>query len=248
MKTIREVLFELKEHGSYVINKEENIVITREQIGEMITSNYEEAAKCLEENIFMEAFVAADPQMVETLHTLEGKYESSEQILFHLQYQLNPALTFSYKDLIYRDVATLGEGILAGKAEKAVVLEAMGKKLFSYYAKFKNFDAVRSDIIERIEFAENYITKNPEIAYHLLGYYLSERKYYKYEGHKFLSIVAFYTYLSNKKKLVKFSATMTEDYLFIAWLFCLGNCETYEKWLAEIARIDNMDYEVAHQK
>lgn len=246
MKTIREILTQLKEKASYVIDREKNIALTREQIGETISADYEEAVICLEENLFMDAFVAADKEMAEVLQTLEGKFALSEQILYHLQYALNPNMPFSYKDIIYRDVSTMGNAILDGKAEKATIVEAMKNKLISLYAKLKTLDEVRTDIIEHIDFAENYLEKNADIAYYLLGYYLSDRKYYKYEGHKFLSVVTLYTYLTNKKKLIKFSNTMEKDLLFITWLYCLGNGQTYEKWANEVHRIEIMDYEKFH--
>lgn len=244
MKSIKEIFELLKETKHYLIDTENKVVLSREQIGEAISASYEEAVEVLESNLMMEAFQVADPEMAEKLHTIEGKYSKSEQILFHLQYELNPSLPFSYRDIIYRDVVTLGKAILKGKAERAIIVEAMNCKLFSHYVKIKQLDLARSDIVELVDFAENYVPKDENISYHLLGYYLSDRKHYTYDGKKFLSVVTLYTYLVKKKQLKRFSEKALDDVLFSAWLFSLGNCETYEKWLSEVKRIDELNYEV----
>ncbi len=248
MQSIKEILNLLKETKHYLVDTENKVVLSREQIGETISANYTEAVEALESSLFMDAFEAGDADMAQKLHTIEGKYSKSEQILFHLQYELNPNLPFSYREIIYRDVKTMGETILKGKAEREVILEAMKLKMFSFYARYKQLDQARSDIIELVEFAENYIYKSVDIAYYLLGYYLSDRKYYKYDGHKFVSVVTLYTYLTEKKRLKSFSNTADDDILFIAWIYALGNYAIYEKWSSEVHRIDELNYEVFNNK
>lgn len=243
MKSLNEMLILLKQLGHYSIDREENIVLTREQIGDAISFNYQEAQVALETNLFMDTFKSCDNEMANILLNLESKFEDSNQILFHLQYALDPNLTFTYKEMIYRDISKIGEQILIGRGEKNTIIEAMRLRLFSHYARLKQLDTVRADLIEHIEKAENYLDKDPEIAIYLLGYFLTDRKYYVFEGKKFLSVVTLYEYLCNKKKLIKFSKGMEQDILFIAWLFSLDKGDVYEKWLKEVETIDNIEYE-----
>jgi len=243
MNSVKEILLKLKELGGYVIDTNQKLVITREQLGETISTNYEDAVEALEEGLFLDAFEVADPGMNDILKAIEGKYADANQVIFYLQYELNPNLPFTYKEILYRDVATLGQAILNDKGEKETILEAIKFKLFSFYAKFKQLDLVRTNIIDIIDYAENYYEKNKDTAYVLLGYCLSDRKYYKYDNKKFLSVVTFYTYLTDKKKLTRFSNEMDKDILFTCWLYSLGHAETYERWLETVKKIDMLDYD-----
>lgn len=246
MKKLNEVLKELKEIGHYIIDTENKIVITREQLGEMISSDYDEAIECLDNDLFLEAFMVADKPMLTVLQDLQARFDQSERILFHLQYELAPNLQFSYRDVIYRDVASLGNAILEDKAEKAVIMEAMRYKMISFYARYKKLDEARVDIVNRLDFAENYMEKDPEIAYLLVGHLLTDRVYYIYNGRKFKSIITLYSYLSDKKKMMAFSKTMEDDVRFKAWLFYLGFADTYDKWKQRIKEIDYEDFQAVY--
>jgi hypothetical protein len=247
MKKLHDVLQQLKETGHYLIDTENKQVLTREQIGEMISNDYIEAVECLEDNSFMETFQVADQPMADLLQTLESKYEKPEQILFYLQYELSPNLPFSYREIVYRDVQSMGNAILTDKAEKETILEAMKLKMFSFYARYKELDAAKEKIVEQIDFAENYIIKHQDIAYYLLGYILADRNYYKYGRRKFKSLVVFYSYLVEKKKLLSFSKRIDDDLLFMAWLYYLGHAEIIEKWKEEVNRVTELEFSVLHK-
>jgi len=248
MKKLNEVLKELADIGHYIIDTENKLVITREQLGEMISNDYNEAIACLDSDLFLEAFSKADKPMLAVLQDLQARYDQSERILFHLQYELNSNLQFSYRDIIYRDVKSMGEAILNDKAEKAVIMEAMRYKMISFYARFKHLDEARIDIINRLDFAENYMEKDPEIAYLLVGHLLTDKAYYQYNGKKFKSIITLYSYLKESKKFMAFSKTMENDVHFKAWLFYLGFADTYDKWQERVETIDKEDFQANYNE
>lgn len=230
MLTLKEVLLTLREKQSYELNLKELVVLTKEQLGEMISADFEQALACLEDGALEAAFQAADPVTAAALADLKKQFLSPVDIIFHLQYILNPKLQFSYKDNVYRDIVTLGEKILNGKAEKEDIMNAMASGLVSHYLLVKGVDKEEQDIVDGVRYCEEYLKKDKEIAYMLLGYYLSGRKYYRYHGRKFLTITTFYDYLMAKQVFNRFAKEISGNVLFLTWLYYLGHEAIVEKW------------------
>lgn len=238
MLTLKEVLLQLKEKRSYELNLKELIVLTKEQIGEMISADFTQALVCLEEGIMDAAFEAADPEMAATLYNLKKQILVPNNLIFHLQYILNPKLQFSYKDNVYRDIVTLGEKILNGKAEKEDMIEAMQNRLVSHYLIVKGFDKEDEVRLAGVKYCESYLEKDKEVAYVLLGYYLSGRKYYRFQGRKFLTVTTLYDYLMAKQVFGRFAKGISENMLFKAWLYYLGFDKVVEQWNQLLIELD----------
>ena len=238
MLTLKEVLIELKEKKSYELNLKELIVLTKEQIGEMISADFDQALACLEDGTMEAAFEAADSEVAAALYQLKKDVGSPLNVVFHLQYILNPKLQFSYKDNVYRDIVTLGEKILNGKAEKEDIIEAMSSHLVSHYLKVKGLDKEDEARVNGVIYCENYLGYDKEVAYMLLGYYLCGRKFYRYQGRKFLTVATLYDYLMAKHTFGRFSKGIGENILFKAWLYYLGHNTIVEKWNDLVIELD----------
>lgn len=238
MLTLKNVLTTLKEKKSYELNLTGLVVLTREQIGEMLSANYAQALECLEEGLILEAFEAADEPVAAEVRRLQNELERPEEVVFHLQYILNPKLQFSYKDIVYRDIVSLGNKILNDKADKEVLIDAMKSHLLTRYLVLKGFKEEDEERVKGVFFAETYLETHVDIAYLLLGYYLSGRKYYRYKRRKFLTVENLYDYIMAKQSFSNFSKGMGENYLFQAWLFYIGYKDAVEKWQHLVVELD----------
>lgn len=238
MLTLKEVLTTLKEKKGYEVNLKGLVVLTREQIGEMISADFNQALVCYEEGILESAFEQADGEVFDAIANLKKQLLAPVDIIFHLQYILNPKLQFSYKENVYRDIVTLGEKILNSKADKTEILEAMASGLVSHYLKVKEMEKEDLKMVEGVKYCEAYLSKDREIAYTLLGYYLSGRKYYRYNGRKFLTVPPLYDYLMAAQCFGRFSKDIDTNVLFKAWLYYLGYDKIVEKWNELVVDLD----------
>ena len=162
MLTLKEVLITLRDKKNYEVNLKGLVVLTREQIGEMMSADFNQAIGCLEEGIIESAFAQADTEVASSIAGLKRQLVAPVDIIFHLQYILNPKLQFSYKDNVYRDVVTMGEKILNDRTDKEDILEAMASGLVSHYLSVKEMEKEDPKMVEGVKYCENYISKNPE--------------------------------------------------------------------------------------
>ena len=239
MLKLREVLNLVIENKTFAIDPDNRVVITQQQLGEMIANDYESAINCIKDGTFEEALVSASGDLYYSYLDLKGKYSDPYVLVFHLQYLLAPRLPFIYRDLSYRTIDKVGVAIYRRVANRTQILEAMKSHLFSSYLALRNFNEKFSDVINGVIFAENYASVDENIAYDLLSIYLSLRNYYKFNNKKFYSVEQLYTYLMKKQKLKKFSKTIDSDSVFFAWLYYLGKAEEIAVWKKKVKEIDN---------
>lgn len=239
MLKLREVLNLIIENKAFTIDPENRVVLTQQQLGEMIANDYDEAVVCLKEGLLEEAFVAASGDIYCLYLDVKGKYQNPEEIIFHLQYALAPRLPFIYRDLSYRTIDKLGIAIYKRVANRTQILEAMKSHLISAYIANRNFSEKFANLVAGVIFAENYANVDENIAYDLLSAYLSLRDYYKYNKKKFYSVEALYLYLTKKGKLNKFAKTIDSDSVFFAWLYFLGKAEDIAAWKKKVIDTDN---------
>ena len=243
MWSLKEILEKLETQRSYVIDPNAKIILTQEQLGEALSSNFEDAMEVLADGSLLRALQAVDESMADKLINYQRDFLSPEVLLFCLQYDLNPNLPFSYRDIAHREIRTLGEAILSGKAEKELWVQSMRHQLMSFYVKLKKIDVSSPEIYEGVLFTERYLDTNADVAYVTLGYYLSERKFYRFQNRRFLSVTDFYRYLAHRKLFKAFARTMEQDLLFFGWLYYLGNVDTVERWLKTVGEIDALAYQ-----
>ena len=239
MLKLREVLNLIRENGTFAIDPENKVVLTEQQLGEMIANDYDEAVACIKDGALEEALAATNGDAYFTFLDLKGKHSNPYELVFHLQYALAPRLPFIYRDLSYRTVDKLGVAIYRRVANRTQILEAMKLHLFSSYLSNRNFSEKFASLVSGVIFAENYANVDENIAYDLLSAHLSLRDYYKYNGKKFYSIEALYLYLTKHGKLKKFSKTIESDSVFFAWLYFLGKAEEIAVWKKKVNDIDN---------
>lgn len=239
MLKLKEVLALIEEKKTFAIDPENKVVLTKQQLGEMIGINFEESIECLKDGSIERALKAVNGEPYYAFLDIVGKYDDPYVVIFHLQYELAPRLSFNYRDVTYRTIDQLGNAIYNRKANRKIIVEAMKKHLFSEYLALRNFEEKFSYMVEGVAFAEEYVTVDENIAYDLLSQHLSLRKWYKFKGRKFYSVPALYEFLSKKHLFNKFSKTMEQDTLFFAWLFYLGNYELVVKWKKRVDEIDS---------
>jgi len=230
MWSLDEILRKLEETKSYCYDKDNQIVLTKEQIGECISTNFEDAIEFYESNQLLETFEKVDAEIANKIKEYRNTYSTSEEVIFRLQYDFNPGLLFSYKEFVFRDIKQLGDAILNKDIEIDAVEEILKLKLISYYLRIKKIDTIDEKMFDAILLAEDYVSRSKEVAYYLLGYILGDIKYYKYGKQKFESVIDLYAYLSKKKKIGIFSKVVEKDPIFFAWLFYLGNKSIVDQW------------------
>ena len=239
MLKLREVLKLITEYKAFAIDPENKVVLTKQQLGEMIANDYDEAVACLKDGALDEALVSASGDFYYTYVDLKGKYQDPYELIFQVQYELAPRLPFIYRDLSYRTVDKLGKSISRRVANRTQVLEAMKLHLFSSYLAKRNFNEKFGNLVSGVIFAENYAYIDENIAYDLLSAHLSLRDYYKFNGKKFYTIESLYLYLTKKGLLKKFAKNIDSDSVFFAWIYFLGKAEDVALWKKKIAEIDN---------
>ena len=104
MLKLRDVLKLITEYKAFAIDPENKVVLTKQQLGEMIANDYDEAVACLKDGTLDEALSAASEEFYYTFVDLKGKYSDPYELIFQLQYELAPRLPFIYRDLSYRTV------------------------------------------------------------------------------------------------------------------------------------------------
>jgi hypothetical protein len=238
MLTLHEVLHLLREKKSYEIDLKELVVLTKEQLGEMISADFNQSIACLDDGSLELTFQEVDKEVADAIQQMRKQLFAPVTIIFHLQYLLNPKLQFSYKDNVYRDIVSMGEKILDGKVDKQEIIEAMESHLVSHYLAVKEMQKEDPKRVEGVLYSENYLSKDKEVAYMLLGYYLSGRKFYRFQGRKFLSVGTLYDYLMAKQCFNRFAKDIDTNMLFKAWLYYLGYDKIVEKWNELVVDLD----------
>lgn len=237
-----DVLAKLTEAKKYSIDVEENVVLTKEQLGEMISSDYSVSVEALENGKLLKAFEAADKQVANLIKDYKKQGLKEEVIIFNLQYVLNPDLPFSYKEAIYRSVEKLGEAIWESKEINEEVKEAISLGLVSKYIKYKKLDAAKEDLLKQVKYAEDYFKTNEEVSYYLTGLYLYNKPSYKYGGRHFKDFGVFYNYLMKQRKMIDFAEKFEEDGRFVSWIYYLGKGDVIVAWKKEMQRIEELNY------
>jgi hypothetical protein len=239
MLKLRDVLKLITEYKAFAIDPENKVVLTKQQLGEMIANDYDEAVACLKDGTLDEALAAASEDFYCIFVDLKGKYHDPYELIFQLQYELAPRLPFIYRDLSYRTIDKVGKAIYKRSANRTQILEAMKLHLFSSYLQKRNFSEKFGDMISGVIFAENYAHVDENIAYDLLSAHLSLRDYYKFGGRKFYTIESLFLFLTKKGKLNKFAKNIDSDSGFFAWLYFLGKAEEVAQWKKKVDEIDN---------
>ncbi len=236
---LKEVLHLIEKNKTFAIDPENKIVLTKQQLGEMISADYEVAVKYVQNGKLESALRATESDAYDAYLDCASKYSDPNVLLFHFQYALAPRLPFSYREEIYKTIDKVGFAMYKRQANRERIVEAMKNHLFSDYLATKNFNENFSNLVSGVQFAENYVTVDENIAYDLLSAYLQVRDWYKYDGKKFYDVHSLYAYLANHRLLNKFSKTMESDSLFFAWLFYLGNFDLVLAWKKKVNEIDN---------
>ena len=234
MLKLNEVLSLIIENKTFAIDHENRVIITEQQLGEMIANDYESAIKCIKDGTLEEALVQGGGELYYVYQDLKGKYLDPYVLVFHLQYLLAPRLPFIYRDLFYRTIDKVGAAINKRVANRTQILEAMKSHLFSTYLSLRKFNEKFPNVVEGVTLAENYANVDENIAYDLLSAFLSLRDYYKFNGKKFYNIESLYAYLIKKQKLKKFAKTIESDSLFFAWLYYLGKIDQIAAWKKKV--------------
>ncbi len=227
MWTFKEILQILKNKQAYQMDVEKGIVLGKEQIGEAIAANFEDALDAYADGSLQQA-LAFDDYFAKKLAEYQ-KYSIFEAI-FRLQYDYNPTLSFSYRSFLVLNFLELGDLIQQGKVAKDEAYEILQNHLISLYLTLKGIKDIDAKLLSLIQLAEEVAKEEPELARYLIGYTMGQNKAYTYKGQQFLDLETFYVYLSNKHSLEKFADTFANDKQFMGWLYYLGYAQQIQKW------------------
>lgn len=243
--TLDEVLRKLEQTKQYSHDPKNKIVLTKEQVGEIIATNFDNAIDAYESNQMLETFEKFDIPLSKKIRSYQKAKLTPIEAVFRVQYDMNPNLLFSYKDIVFKDIAQFGNAILDKDVDEALVYEILYSKLVSYYLEVKKINVVDEKIYEFTKLAEDYLKVDKFRAYYLLGYTLSQRKHYTFNKIKFDSVIDLYTYLSKYKKLQAFSDLINNDPVFFGWLYYQGYKTIVEQWQKDIAEAERLEKLIA---
>ena len=243
--TLDEVLRKLEQTKQYSFDPKNKIVLTKEQVGEIVATNFDDAVDFYDSNQLLETFEKYDIPLSKKIRGYQKAKLSALEAVFRIQYDLNPNLLFSYKDLVFKDIAQFGNAILNKEVPEELVLEVLYSRLTSYYLEVKKINVVDEKMYEYTRLAEDYLKVDKMRAYYLLGYTLSQRKYYTYNRTKFDSVIDLYTYLSKYKKLTMFADLVDKDPMFFGWLYYQGYKNMIEAWQKDIAEAERLEKLIA---
>lgn len=238
---LEKVLAKLEQTKKYSFDPKNKIVITKEQVGEIVATNFDDAIDFYESNQLLETFEKFDIPLAKKIRSYQKAKLTSIEAVFKIQYDLNPNLLFSYKDLVFKDLAQFGNQILDGEVDKESVLEVINSKLITHYLEVKKINLIDEKMYEYASLAEAYYKVDQMRAYYLMGYAISQRKYYMYNKNNFDSVIDLYSYLSKYKKLVVFADFIESDPKFFGWLYYQGYKNIVEKWQKEIKEAERLE-------
>jgi hypothetical protein len=94
---------------------------------------------------------------------------------------------------------------------------------------------------ESVLLAQDYVKVDKMRAYYLMGYAISQRRYYLYNKNKFDAVIDLYSYLSKYKKLVSFADVMEADPIFFSWLYNQGYKNIVETWQKSVKEAERLE-------
>ncbi|MDY4788419.1 MAG: hypothetical protein SO253_03780 [Bacilli bacterium] len=238
METLNKMLEDLINKGSYFVDEDNKIVLTREHLGETLAGNYEASIMALQDGNLLKAFKACDLDAYNYLNELQSKDLDLSLVLFHLQYFLNKNLPLSFKETVFKDLKSFGQLLFDNRIDDYIIEEILKNQITSKYLKIKGIDEVSKVMFDNIVLAENLVNEQFEVAKKLVAYALLEKEDYTYASKKFNSIEELYDFLLQKKKLMRFSKTFKEDYNFMAWIIYLGKYDLVKLWSERIQYFD----------
>lgn len=242
-----EVLRKLEQTKQYSFDPKNKIVLTKEQVGEIVATNFDDAIDFYQSNQLLETFEKFDVAISKRIRGYQKAKLTPTEAVFRVQYDLNPNLLFSYKDLVYKDLAQFGNAILNQEIETNILEEVLTYKLASYYLEVKKINLVDEKMYEYTKLAEDYLKVDKLRACYLLGYALSQTKSYVFNKNKFDSVIELYTYLSKYKKLQAFSDLVEQDPRFFAWLYYQGYKTLVEQWQKEVIAAEKLEAKLAKE-
>jgi hypothetical protein len=94
---------------------------------------------------------------------------------------------------------------------------------------------------ESVLLAQDYVKVDKMRAYYLMGYAISQRRYYLYNKNKFDAVIDLYSYLSKYKKLGSFADVMEADPIFFSWLYNQGYKNIVETWQKSVKEAERLE-------
>jgi hypothetical protein len=238
---LEKVLAKLEQTKQYSFDPKNKIVITKEQVGEIVATNFDDAVDFYESNQLLETFEKFDLPLAKKIRSYQKAKLTSIEAVFKIQYDLNPNLLFSYKDLVFKDLAQFGNAILDNQVDQELVLEVISSKLISHYLDVKKINLIDEKMYESVLLAQDYVKVDRMRAYFLMGYAISQRRYYLYNKNKFDAVIDLYSYLSKYKKLVSFADIMESDPVFFSWLYNQGYKNIVEAWQKSVKEAERLE-------
>ena len=245
MQTFQELLNRLKETKAYVNDPANNVILTREQVGESISANFEDAVEAYQ-NKNLQAALSFDTAVLDFLK--QHSKEKDNDVIFKLQYFLNKDLPFSYKTYAYRSLGELGEAVASKKLDQDEAVEILKAGLISNFIEAKTFVEIGERNWTLIKVAELQVKTNPQVAVYLLAYVLGKDKTYTFDNTAFSTLEDFYIYLCGRQRFESFAETFETDDRFNAWLLYFGHQKEIQAWHQAVADTEALEAKLPKPK
>ena len=160
-----------------------------------------------------------DEKMYNKIAELLGAPFSQDEVIFKVQYILNPLMELRCHGYLFKDFKSLGSKILSYGPKIDIYLKDFLKyKLLSYYMHINKFDEKEPIIYQQVLNLEQEFLTNENRAYFKLGFLLEGSRCIVYNGKKFSTIKEFFDFIVNPVNISDFAIDFIKSQYTFAWL------------------------------
>lgn len=183
----------------------------------------DEAFFLIKSKKFLKFLYNFDENMYNKIVSLLSAPFAQDELLFKVQYTLNPLMELRTHGYLFKDFKALGAKILTYGPNVDIYLKDFLKyHLLSYYMVNSKYDEKEPVLFQEVQKLEEEFLTNENRAYFKLGFLLEGSKIMFYNGKKFTSCEEFLMYVMEPTNIIDFAKSFIKSQYTFAWLETLG--------------------------
>ena len=153
---------------------------------------------------------------------LQAPFQQDE-LLFRIQYILNPLMGIRHHGYLFEDFISLGKQIIAyGPSVDIYLKDFLKYRLLTYYMVKTRYDEKEPLLYKEVMKLEEEFKVNENRAYFKLGFLLNDSKAISYNNKKFVNPKEFLSYVMLPVNITGFGKSFIQSQYVFAWLDYLG--------------------------
>lgn len=205
-----------------------------EELARSICLYPDECFAVIKSQKFLKILYKYDEKMYNDIVGVLKTPHQQDELLFKIQYILNPLMEIRHHGYIFDSFKNLGKQIILFGPNVDIYLKDFLKyRLLSYYMVKTRYDEKEPVLYKKIKALEEYFVINENRAYFKLGFLLDDTNELIYKGKKFTSYGDFLNYVMEPYNITEFAKDFIKSQYLFAYLSHLG----YEK---EITLFENL--------